>query len=245
MSNTKKYKFRFYTEEGGPFSYYIEPITKAAYEYWNANGGIAALLNHFHEMVGVVTWERLKSGDSAALQKLLDAEFPDIPAEARVLPSDPDSMQAESVYWYSSAGCDMIYIWNKRKLQNYIIEIYDSSTDTLVWKSNLEELSQNNPSAIAKSIYRTQQVEGYYSHFTQDEDAVIIEHIEIAGEWDPSRLHIKLTIDPVYGRCINTDSFYYQNDQGELIKLNLDWDYFDARLSPFLLHDGIRLSHPG
>lgn len=43
----KSYIFEFYTKQGQPFSYYIEPISKDAYDYWSTNGGCAALFRQF------------------------------------------------------------------------------------------------------------------------------------------------------------------------------------------------------
>ena len=79
-----------------------------------------ALFRHLREMPAVVTADLLKAADSTKRQELLDTTFPDIPAEARVLPAEPDSQEAESVYWYNSFSCDLIYRWNKRKLHDYI-----------------------------------------------------------------------------------------------------------------------------
>ena len=67
MSNQKnKYRFLFYTEANRPFSYYIEPISKEAYEYWDSNGGMEALLMHLRKMSYLVTWDLLKNDPNLA-----------------------------------------------------------------------------------------------------------------------------------------------------------------------------------
>ena len=242
-SNRKKYRFHFYTEEGRPFSYYIEPISKEAYEYWNSNGGMDALYKHFRHMSSLDIYDLLKSDNAVDLQKLLDSEFPEIPNEARVLPRDPNSIHAESVYWYSSYLCGMIYHWNQRELQNYLIELHEISTETqeatLVWKGSLADLVQKNPNAIKGSTYTNRHESGFYSHFIQSEDAAIIGQIELTEKFDINKVFIKTSIDSFYGECINLSSFCYQNDEGGLDSITLDWDYYSSNLVPHSLHNGI------
>ena len=245
MSNHKnKYSVLFYTEENQPFSYYIEPISKDAYEYWDSNGGMEALYKHLHKMSGLITYDLLKA-NGEDLKELLDAECSEIPAQARVLPADPNSIHAESVYWYSSFLCGMIHHWDPQNLSNYILEIHDISTAdqeaSLVWKGSFAELMQNNSKAIERTPYTIREKIGYYSHFIQSEGATVTGHLELSEEFDLNRLLVKTSVDAFYGECIDLNSFYYKNAQGESESINLDWDFHRSNLAPYSLHNGIEI----
>ena len=54
-------------------------------------------------MIDVIPPDLVKADNLKELHKILDVEFPDIPSEARVLPTDLNHPEAnETIRWYSS-----------------------------------------------------------------------------------------------------------------------------------------------
>lgn len=240
----KSYIFEFYTKQGQPFSYYIEPISKDAYDYWSTNGGCAALFRHINEVT------ELGLTSPKELEGFLDAEFSDIPPEARVIPT-ADKLKEYYGNWYSYSSflSGWIYHFDAAGLQNYVMEIYDISIHNeqdapMVWEGTLADLVQSNTQALTQKKYKIREVNGHYMHLIQSERARIIGRIEMPGEWDPARLSITTQIDEFYGPCLRPDSFQYQNDNGTFERLNVTWGDGSAQGHPFELYDGIELCDP-
>ena len=239
----KRYQIEIYTEIGQSFSYYIQSITKSAYEYWSENGGASALFRHLLELT------ETGSCNVSELEKTFEEYFPDIPKEAMVMPNEDKLIDyCGAFYAYSSFLSGWLYHFDPDDLNNYVIKVYELLGDevepSLVWKGTLADLVNNDANALKHQAYTTRQLPGYYMHFTQSERATLVGAIETVGEWDLSRLYIETSIDEFYGECLKPDSFLFRNDKGVLEKMNLYFEPLSSQTHPFDLYDGIELCDP-
>ena len=244
--------------DGRPFTYWIDTVPKAFYEYWEANGGIQQNNSLFQFICGLTNsdnWpEEAQKNIStdrpmtleearATLVKMREDEWmsgnlpENIPDEAFIFPTE------HGIYQFNKVDHDWIMFLNPDpEVEVFVSERYacsewDAKTRSVICKIFLKDLGDTFPNTW-KHIQTTFGIElreeEYFMNSWQSEKASLGCSITLKGPFDMNKFAIQSKVDHYNGIVLTDESFSYDNEP-----MKGDWQCYSADPYSPSLHKGL------
>jgi len=236
----RKYTIEFSSSELSPFSYWVNTISKDAYQFWKKvsenelNDGLdlflRILLENSPRQLSVS--KPLTISEVKNILKKLDkdtrSQLPkNIPDKAFIFPT------GDSIYDFNNvrSGC-VFYFDDDPSLVNIIVKQHTESKEKDIWSGALSDLGDAYKEK--KCITKKGRSKEYFLDWFQSEEGFLLAELELQEPFDISKVQVITQIDPNSGLILNTKSVYYDEKL-----LDSTWEIYGCNPWPPSLVKGL------